>query len=239
MSNSQQLCNHHSQKPMGIQTARYFGALLGTSTVWNLSAEPFVGTLEPSETLPLLWIPFWNLHLELLLGTSEPLVSFWNQPPRSPTWNHEICWILYLEPSLGTFRLYLKLLLEPSLGTSWNLGTSIFFAEKFAQASARFIIVDEIPFVWKGITICCRCFWPSAKPRFGSKKDPDLVPDFGTGFGTSFEPPFLFEKEAEKWLPEMGPKLGVALWLPANNLCRRPSSFCKKEKLALVKTRPK
>ena len=80
---------------------------LGTST------ECLLGTLEPSATLPLLEIPFLNLYLELLLGTSELGTS----------WNFETFQNLSLEP-LVAWNLHLKPDLEPLLGPlSWNLAT--------------------------------------------------------------------------------------------------------------------
>ena len=80
---------------------------LGTST------ECFLGTLEPSATLPLLETPFLNLYLELLLGTSELGTS----------WNFETFQILFLEP-LVPWNLHLNPRLEPLLGPlSWNLAT--------------------------------------------------------------------------------------------------------------------
>ena len=50
----------------------------------------------------------------------------------------------------------------------------------------------------------------SAKPRFGSKKGPDLVSEFGTCFGTSFGFPivFLLGKEVQNPCQKQGPKLG-------------------------------
>ena len=68
--------------------------------------EPLLGTLT--------WnlAPFWNLHLEPLVGTSEPLGTFTQNP------NLELA-------NLPKPYLYLKFLLETWLGTLiWNLATS-------------------------------------------------------------------------------------------------------------------
>ena len=109
--------------------------------LWNL-LEPLLGTSEPLEpfrgtlswnfetfrnlTLESLGILFWNLHLELLLGISEPLGTL--EPPGSFTWNP------YLDPGnlpgplLGTVTGTLTWnifepwnLLDPLPGTfTWN-----------------------------------------------------------------------------------------------------------------------
>ena len=81
---------------------------LGTS--WNLYAEPFFELWNLLK--PYLHLDFWNLHLELLLGTLEPLENF--------TCNFGTSRILYLEPFLETWEPLEKLTWnpEPLLGTS-------------------------------------------------------------------------------------------------------------------------
>ena len=128
--------------------------LLGTSE----PREPLRGTLcwlwsIPKPYIPLLETLFWNLHLELLLGSSEPLGTF--------TWNFGTSWILlwtlqtweplgtltwnpYLEPrnvpepSLGTFGCLETSLLDLLLGTSW-----IFYLEPLLGTSE-----PSGPFTW-------------------------------------------------------------------------------------------
>ena len=145
--NTKTITPNNKNKPMlnpnnYVQTDRYlklgtlepFGTFTWNPYFWNLktfwnlyAAEPLLGTLEPSETLPLFGTRIWNLHLELLLGASAPLGTF--------TWNFGTSWILYLklfprtlEPlSTYTWDPYLepRNLPKPSLGTLtvvvWNL----------------------------------------------------------------------------------------------------------------------
>ena len=103
------------------------GPSLGT-LAWNLGTSwDLLGTLELPETFPLLGMPFWNPHLQLL--TLTPGSSTWN-PSLEPlgtllgtselslgtlTWNLGTSCILYLEPLLENS--------EPSGTLTWNLGT--------------------------------------------------------------------------------------------------------------------
>ena len=92
---------------------------LGTSS--NLYSQLSRGTSEPSETLLGTFEPLWNLHLQPLLGTLEPLGTFtWNLEPFLETYKP-------LGALLGTLRTFRNLCLEPLLRTleppgsvTWN-----------------------------------------------------------------------------------------------------------------------
>ena len=79
-----------SSQPKNNMTSKLIG--IYKLELWNLlePLEPLRGTLSRNFGITLLGTPFWNLHLELLLGTSEPLGTY--------NWNFGTSWILFLEP---------------------------------------------------------------------------------------------------------------------------------------------
>ena len=125
-------------KPLGSGLTRNSARSRLKPFAWNLGTacilylEPLLGTLEPSGSFTWNFLrtlkpePLreqWNLHLELLLGTSSNLHT---KPPEN-TWNLGISSNRYLElwnflEPFGTFTW--NPYSEPRGTFTWNLGIS-------------------------------------------------------------------------------------------------------------------